>query len=712
MKRTIITMWMAGTTLLSSAQDAPLMPYQNPSLSFEERADDLLSRLTLEEKASLMRDSSPAIPRLGIPEWHWWSEALHGVGRNGTATVFPITMQMASTFDDALVERIFTAVSDEGRAKNSIAKRAGRLDNNRCMSFWTPNINIFRDPRWGRGQETYGEDPYLTGRMGVAVVKGLQGPDSTRYRKAYACAKHFAVHSGPEWNRHTFNVNNISERDLRETYLPAFRELVQEADVREVMCAYQRYNDHPCCGSNELIGQILRDEWGYRWLVVSDCGAVSDFLPGRHGTSADPQAAAADAVLTGTDLECGVEYRHIPAAVERGDLSEADVDRSLRRLLIGRMELGDFDPDSIVPWTSIPPTVVASFPHRMLALEAARKGTVLLQNNGILPLDRGTKVALIGPSAADSVAMWGNYNGFPVHTVTLSEALANRLGSNLYYARGVDYVKPLEGESGNIDMERVMDADVVIFSGGITPALEGEEMPVDLPGFYRGDRQSIELPDVQRKLIRRLHDMGKKVVMVNNSGSAVALAPESEICDAIIQGWYGGELGGEAVAEIIFGEVNPSGKLPVTFYRSDADLPDFEDYSMRGRTYRYFQGDALYPFGHGLSYTTFAVGKPVYKDGKVAVEVANTGSRAGDEVVQIYIRRVDDIAGPQKSLRAFRRVSLLPGEKKRVVIDMPRESFTCWDEATRSMRVVPGSYLLMAGSSSADISAPVAVKIK
>lgn len=712
MKRTIITMWMAGATLLSSAQDAPLMPYQNPSLSFEERADDLLSRLTLEEKASLMRDSSPAIPRLGIPEWHWWSEALHGVGRNGTATVFPITMQMASTFDDALVERIFTAVSDEGRAKNSIAKRAGRLDNNRCMSFWTPNINIFRDPRWGRGQETYGEDPYLTGRMGVAVVKGLQGPDSTRYRKAYACAKHFAVHSGPEWNRHTFNVNNISERDLRETYLPAFRELVQEADVREVMCAYQRYNDHPCCGSNELIGQILRGEWGYRWLVVSDCGAVSDFLPGRHGTSDDPQAAAADAVLTGTDLECGVEYRHIPAAVERGDLSEADVDRSLRRLLIGRMELGDFDPDSIVPWTSIPPTVVASFPHRMLALEAARKGTVLLQNNGILPLDRGTKVALIGPSAADSVAMWGNYNGFPVHTVTLSEALANRLGSNLYYARGVDYVKPLEGESGNIDMERVMDADVVIFSGGITPALEGEEMPVDLPGFYRGDRQSIELPDVQRKLIRRLHDMGKKVVMVNNSGSAVALAPESEICDAIIQGWYGGELGGEAVAEIIFGEVNPSGKLPVTFYRSDADLPDFEDYSMRGRTYRYFQGDALYPFGHGLSYTTFAVGKHVYKDGKVAVEVANTGSRAGDEVVQIYIRRVDDIAGPQKSLRAFRRVSLLPGEKKRVVIDMPRESFTCWDEATRSMRVVPGSYLMMAGSSSADISAPVAVKIK
>ena len=705
-------MWMAGAALLSSAQNAPLMPYQNPSLSFEERADDLLSRLTLEEKASLMRDSSPAIPRLGIPEWHWWSEALHGVGRNGTATVFPITMQMASTFDDALVERIFTAVSDEGRAKNMIAKRAGRLDNNRCLSFWTPNINIFRDPRWGRGQETYGEDPYLTGRMGVAVVKGLQGPDSTRYRKAYACAKHFAVHSGPEWNRHTFNVNNISERDLRETYLPAFRELVQEADVREVMCAYQRYNGRPCCGSNELIGQILRDEWGYRWLVVSDCGAVSDFLPGRHGTSADPQAAAADAVLTGTDLECGVEYRYIPGAVERGDLSEADVDRSLRRLLIGRMELGDFDPDSIVPWTSIPPTVVASFQHRMLALEAARKGTVLLQNNGILPLARGTKVALIGPSAADSVAMWGNYNGFPVHTVTLSEALANRLGSNLYYARGVDYVKPLEGESGNIDMERVMDADVVIFSGGITPALEGEEMPVDLPGFYRGDRLSIELPDVQRNLIRRLHDMGKKVVMVNNSGSAVALAPESEICDAIIQGWYGGELGGEAVAEIIFGEVNPSGKLPVTFYRSDADLPEFEDYNMRGRTYRYFRGEALYPFGHGLSYTTFAVGRPVYKDRKVTVEVANTGARAGDEVVQIYIRRVDDIAGPQKSLRAFRRVSLLPGEKKRVVIDMPRESFTCWDEATRSIRVVPGSYLLMAGSSSADLSAPVAVKIK
>ena len=694
------------------AGHAQRVPYLDASLSPEQRAADLCGRLTIDEKARLMMNSSPAIERLGIPAFDWWSEALHGVGRNGLATVFPSCIGMAASFDDDMIDRVFTAVSDEARAKNTEARRRGQIGKYKCLSFWTPTVNIFRDPRWGRGQESYGEDPYMNGRMGTRVVHALQGDTSRKYIKLLACAKHFAVHSGPEKTRHNFNIENLPARDLWETYLPAFRNLVQDAGVREVMCAYQRYNDHPCCGSNELIGQILRGEWGYRWLVVSDCGAVSDFLPGRHGTSDDPQAAAADAVLTGTDLECGVEYRHIPAAVERGDLSEADVDRSLRRLLIGRMELGDFDPDSIVPWTSIPPTVVASFPHRMLALEAARKGTVLLQNNGILPLDRGTKVALIGPSAADSVAMWGNYNGFPVHTVTLSEALANRLGSNLYYARGVDYVKPLEGESGNIDMERVMDADVVIFSGGITPALEGEEMPVDLPGFYRGDRQSIELPDVQRKLIRRLHDMGKKVVMVNNSGSAVALAPESEICDAIIQGWYGGELGGEAVAEIIFGEVNPSGKLPVTFYRSDADLPDFEDYSMRGRTYRYFQGDALYPFGHGLSYTTFAVGKPVYKDGKVAVEVANTGSRAGDEVVQIYIRRVDDIAGPQKSLRAFRRVSLLPGEKKRVVIDMPRESFTCWDEATRSMRVVPGSYLMMAGSSSADISAPVAVKIK
>lgn len=706
-------MWMGGAAMMMAAQTSGDLPFRNPALSFEERADDLLSRLTLEEKASLMMDASPAIPRLGIPEWHWWSEALHGVGRNGTATVYPITMQMASTFDDGLVEEIFTAVSDEGRAKNMVAKRSGKLGNNQCLSFWTPNINIFRDPRWGRGQETYGEDPYLTARMGTAVVRGLQGPDSTKYRKAYACAKHFAVHSGPEWNRHTFNVNNISERDLRETYLPAFKALVQDADVREVMCAYQRYNDRPCCGSNELLRRILRDEWGYKWLVVSDCGAISDFLPGKHGTSADPQAAAADAVMTGTDLECGGEYRHIPAAVKRGDLTEADVDRSLRRLIIGRMELGEFDPDSIVAWTAIPPTVVASLPHKMLALEAARKGTVLLQNNGILPLAKGVKVALIGPSATDSVAMWGNYNGFPTHTVTLYEALNNRLGANLYYARGTDYVKALEGKDADIDMKRVMDADVVVFSGGITPALEGEEKHdvKDVPGFYLGDRSSIELPAVQRDVIRRLHDMGKKVVMVNNSGSAVALAPESAVCDAIIQGWYGGELGGEALAEVIFGEVNPSGKLPVTFYRSTEDLPDFEDYNMRGRTYRFFEGDALYPFGHGLSYTTFAVGKPSYKNGKVTVEVANTGDRAGEEVVQIYVKRDDDIAGPQKSLRAFERVSLLPGEKKNVTIDFPRNRFEGWDEDTRTMRVVPGTYRLMAGPSSANLKS-TAVKIK
>lgn len=712
-KRTIIAMCMGGVAMMMAAQAPDVLPFQNPALSFEERADDLLSRLTLEEKASLMIETSPAIPRLGIPEWRWWSEALHGIARNGTATVYPITMQLASTFDDGLIEEIFTAVSDEGRAKNMVAKRAGNLQNDRGVSYWTPNINIFRDPRWGRGHETYGEDPYLTGRMGTAVVRGLQGPDSTKYRKAYACAKHFAVHSGPEGKRHTFNVNNLSDRDLRETYLPAFKTLVQDADVREVMCAYQRYNDRPCCGSNELLQRILRDEWGYKGLVVSDCGAISDFLPGKHGTSADSPAAAADAVRTGTDLECGWEYRHIPTAVKRGDLSEADIDRSLRRLLIGRMELGDFDPDSIVPWTAIPMTVVASLPHKMLALEAARKGIVLLQNNGILPLEKGVKVALIGPAATDSVAMWGNYNGIPTHTVTLYEALNNRLGANLYYAKGTDYVKALEGKDADIDMKRVMDADVVVFCGGITPALEGEELNdvKDIPGFYLGDRTSIELPAVQRDMIYRLHDMGKKVVMVNNSGSAVALTPESTVCDAIIQGWYGGELGGEALAEVIFGEVNPSGKLPVTFYRSTNDLPDFEDYSMRGRTYRYFDGRPLYPFGHGLSYTTFSIGKPSYKDGKVTVEVANTGDRAGDEVVQIYVKRDDDIDGPHKSLRAFERVSLLPGEKKNLSIDFPRNSFEGWDEDTHTMRVVPGTYQLMAGSSSADLKS-ITVKIK
>ena len=444
-----ITILLLG--MIALAANAQQLPYLNSSLTAAQRADDLLSRLTLEEKASLMMDTSPAIPRLGIPQFQWWNEALHGVGRNGYATVFPITMGMAASWDDALLHKVFTAVSDEARAKAQQAKRSGNIKRYQSLSFWTPNINIFRDPRWGRGQETYGEDPYLTSKMGLAVVRGLQGmtyegqwlagpnhPASagqSGYKKLLACAKHFAVHSGPEWNRHVFNVENLPERDLWETYLPAFKALVQEGKVAEIMCAYQRIDGDPCCGNARYEQHILRDEWGFDGLITSDCGAVSDFLPRYHNVSADPAAASAKAILSGTDLECGSMYRRIPEAVRRGDIKEADIDRSLRRLLIARFELGDFDADDMNPWTKIPESVIASKEHKQLALDMARKSIVLLKNDGILPLGNHTsqlstlnsQLIIMGPNANDSVMMWGNYSGYPTRTITALEGLRNKL---------------------------------------------------------------------------------------------------------------------------------------------------------------------------------------------------------------------------------------------------------------------------------------------
>ena len=410
---------------------AQTWPYQDARLSAAQRADDLLSRLTLDEKVSLMMDTSPAITRLGIPQFQWWNEALHGVGRNGFATVFPITMGMAASWDDALLHQVFTAVSDEARVKAQQAKRAGDIQRYQSLSFWTPNINIFRDPRWGRGQETYGEDPYLTAQMGLAVVRGLQGVGYhgedlgvSKYRKLLACAKHFAVHSGPEWNRHEFDVENLPERDLWETYLPAFKALVQEGKVAEIMCAYQRIDGKPCCSQTRYEQQILRDEWGFDGLITSDCGAIRDFLPRWHNTAKDPAEASAQAVLAGTDVECGSEYKNLPEAVRRGDIRETDLDKSLRRLLIARFELGDFDADEQNPWTKIPDSVVASEAHKQLALDMARKSIVLLQNrNGVLPLAKGTPVVVMGANAVDSVMQWGNYSGYPTRTVTALEGI-------------------------------------------------------------------------------------------------------------------------------------------------------------------------------------------------------------------------------------------------------------------------------------------------
>ena len=424
MRTKIISLFVMSLGMLPvSAQQ---LPYQNSQLPAAQRADDLLKRLTIDEKVNLMMDTSPAIPRLGIPQFQWWNEALHGVGRNGFATVFPITMAMAASWDDALLHQVFTAVSDEARAKAQQAKRSGDIKRYQSLSFWTPNINIFRDPRWGRGQETYGEDPYLTAKMGLAVVRGLQGVGYngedlgvSPYRKLLACAKHFAVHSGPEWNRHEFNIENLPERDLWETYLPAFKALVQEGKVAEVMCAYQRIDGQACCAQTRYEQQILRDEWGFDGLITSDCGAIRDFLPRWHHVAEDGAEASAKAVLAGTDVECGSEYKHLPEAVRRGDIKEADLDRSLRRLLIARFELGDFDPDSMNPWTALPESTIASPEHKQLALDMARKSIVLLKNNGVLPLaTETTNVVVMGPNANDSVMMWGNYAGYPTHTIT------------------------------------------------------------------------------------------------------------------------------------------------------------------------------------------------------------------------------------------------------------------------------------------------------
>ncbi len=694
---------------------AQMLPYQNPNLSSSERADDLIGRLTLEEKSKLMMDQSPAIKRLGIPEFHWWNEALHGVGRNGTATVFPITMCMAASWNDALLQDVFTAVSDEARAKNQEAKKSGKLKRYQCLSFWTPNINIFRDPRWGRGQETYGEDPYLTSKMGLAVVRGLQGPENSKYRKLLACAKHFAVHSGPEWNRHSFDVQQLPARDLWETYLPAFKTLVQEGNVAEVMCAYQRIDGEPCCGNNRFEHQILREEWGYKGLITSDCWAIRDFYDkGCHEVSKDAAEASATAVRAGTDLECGSAYKALPEAVKRGEITEKELDKSLKKLIMARIELGDFDNDSLVEWTRIPSSVVACKKHKQMALDMARQGTVLLKNNGLLPLDKDAKIVVMGPNANDAEMMWGNYNGTPTATMTILDGIHN-YQPEARFIRGCGHTRNSDSLRVSDIIYAVRDADIVVFAGGISPRLEGEEMKVNEVGFKGGDRTDIELPKIQRQLLAALHAAGKKVVLVNCSGSAVALEPETSSCDAILQAWYGGEQGGTAVAEILFGDVNPSGKLPVTFYKNTQQLPDFEEYKMAGRTYRYMKEQPLFSFGYGLSYTSFEFGTPKYnaKKGVVTVEVANTGKRDGDEVVQVYIKRIADTEGPNKTLKAFKRVSLKAGEKKVISIDFKRGNFEGWDPEHNVMRVVAGKYQMMVGNSSRDCDLKtIEVKVK
>lgn len=707
MKRLIKFMMLACTlTLVACSNQAP---YQNKSLSPTERAADLVSRLTLEEKITLMQNNSSAVKRLGIKPYEWWNEALHGVARNGLATVYPQAIGMGASFNDTLLYQVFTSISDEARVKYRQAREAGNYKRYTGLTFWTPNINIFRDPRWGRGQETYGEDPYLTSRMGLSVVNGLQGPQNTKYNKTHACAKHYAVHSGPEWNRHSFNAENINPRDLWETYLPAFQDLVIQGNVKEVMCAYNRFEGDPCCGSDRLLINILRNEWNYKGLVVSDCGAIDNFyFKGRHETHKNKADASAAAVLSGTDLECGRSYTGLISAVKEGLINESAIDQSLCRLMKARFELGEMD--DTTPWDQLPDSLLSCHAHQQLALQMARESMTLLQNHkNILPLDKEMTVALIGPNANDSVMQWANYNGFPVHTITLLEGLTQYLPrERLIYIpqKNIEVQKyPWVNYYPN-DIQAVINqaakADVIIYAGGISASLEGEEMDVDAEGFRGGDRTTIELPNVQRKLVKALKATGKPIVFVNFSGCAMGLQPESQICDAILQAWYPGQAGGTAIAEVLFGDYNPAGRLPITFYKKDNQLPDFEDYNMQGRTYRYLNYEPLYPFGHGLSYTTFSYSTPFIENGKLKVKVTNSGNYNGDEVIQLYIKRYDDPDGPLKTLRGFQRIHIPAGQTSEVSFPLTSDTFTWWDKDSNTVHPLQGRYKILVGGTSEE----------
>ena len=826
----------SGTAL---AQD-----YKDTSLSNRERAELVLKQLTLDEKIAMMMDDSPAIDRLGIKRYNWWNEALHGVGRAGFATVFPQAIGMAAAFDGDLQFRVFDCISDEARAKfNTLGDE--EVTRYKGLTFWTPNVNIFRDPRWGRGQETYGEDPYLSSMLGKAAVEGLQGPADAKHIKTIACAKHYAVHSGPEWNRHSFDARDIDPRDLWETYLPAFKTLV-DANVGQVMCAYNRVEGEPCCSNKRLLHDILRNRWGYDKIIVSDCWAIRDFFrPDAHATHPSAVEASADAVASGTDLECGSAYKSLREAYDKGLISEEAIDTSLLRLLEARLSLGELFDDAS-EWDSLGEKDICSAAHKQLALEAARKSMTLLKNNGILPLSPDARITVMGPNATDSVMQWGNYNGFPTHTTSILDGIL-AIAPQARYLKGCDHVKnnntistfdmlssngkkgitaaywnntskagepvarevltsPINKNTGgatvfapgvnledfsatfsteftpeesgeyiinmtasrglkglSVDGKRVAksygsnptndyayaiqaekgktyrididwvndrpgiavlkfdigrsvdyatecgDSDIVVFVGGISAALEGEEMPVSVEGFRGGDRNTIELPQVQRDLVRKLKEQGKKIVFVNCSGSAMGLSQEDALCDAVLQAWYPGEAGGTAVAETLFGLNNPAGRLPVTFYTGDSQLPDFEDYDMSGRTYRYMTEKPLYAFGHGLSYTSFDYSTPKVKASKagmpvsLSLDVKNSGDRDGDEVVQVYIKRSDD-RELNKTLRAFRRIHLKKGETKDVSFDLGPDAFAFFNPESGEMETRPGKYELFVGPASDNTS--------
>ena len=676
-------------------------PCLNPDLPVADRVRDLVGRMTTEEKISQMLHTAPAIERLGVPEYNWWNECLHGVGRAGVATVFPQAIGLAATWNEDLMFRVATAISDEARAKHHAALRKGNRAQYMGLTYWSPNINIFRDPRWGRGHETYGEDPHLTGRMGVAFVKGLQGHDR-RYLKLVATAKHYAVHSGPENERHGFDAV-VSPQDLRETYLPAFQALVQEGQVESVMGAYNRTNGEVCCGSPTLLQKVLRDEWGFQGYVVSDCGAVCDFHL-HHKVTSRAEESAAMAVKNGCDLNCGETYRYLVGAVQDGLIGVADLDCAVTRLMSARFRLGMFDPPARVPYTRIPESVNDCEAHRKLALRAARESVVLLKNEGgLLPLSRNLRnIAVVGPNAAALDVLLGNYNGLNPHLVTILEGICGKVGPQtaVNWHAGCSLAGDFKGGFG-MAKAYASTADVIIAVMGLSPKLEGEEGDAS-DASAGGDRSRLDLPGVQEEFLQEMLALGRPVVLVLMGGSAVAINWAQAHIPAIAQAWYPGQAGGTAVADVLFGDYNPAGRLPVTFYRGLDQLPEFRDYSMANRTYRHFQGAPLYPFGYGLSYTTFAYSGlkiTVAKSGavKVRATVRNTGDRAGDEVVQLYLTDcAASVRVPLRSLKGFRRVTLRSGERQTLEFALRREDLACILDDGRAV-VEPGEFEVSVG---------------
>ena len=659
------------------------------------RARALVAQMTVEEQASQLRFDAPAIERLGIPAYNWWNEALHGVARAGTATVFPQAIALAAMFSQDGMEDIADAIATEGRAKYNMARAHGDRGIYKGLTFWSPNVNIFRDPRWGRGQETYGEDPYLTARLGVRFVRGLQGRG--RYLKAAACAKHMAVHSGPERLRHEFDAH-VSEKDLRETYLPAFEALVKEAGVEAVMGAYNRFEGEPCCASRRLMVDILRGEWGFEGHFVSDCGAIADFHMHHLVTATAPESAAL-ALKRGCDLNCGVTYLHLLQAYRDGLISAEDIARAAERVMATRIKLGMMDGDC--EYDRIGFDACDCDAHADKALQAARRSMVLLKNDGVLPLhaDALRCVAIVGPNADSQAALEGNYNGKSSRFVTPLQALRAELAgkARVIYARGCELTKErstpesLPGDRIAEAVAAAEAADVTILCLGLDATIEGEEGDA-------GDKRDLELPASQRRLLQAVCQVGKPVVTVVFAGSALRV----EEGNAVLMAWYPGQAGGTALCDLLFGRVSPSGRLPVTFYRSVDDLPPFEDYAMAGRTYRYFTGEPLYPFGYGLSYARFVYSDAAVEDGALWASVQNVGAMEAEEVVQVYIRAEDSpYSPPNPRLCAFARVRLAAGEKRRVALELAPEAFTVVDET--GARVRPGgTYSLYVGGSQPD----------